>query len=43
MILRNEKASKTYTTQMITDIIQEEAKGRFEARVGIPGHFQQVI
>jgi 6-phosphofructokinase 1 len=39
--LRNEKASKTYTTQIITDIIQEEAKGRFEARVGIPGHFQQ--
>jgi 6-phosphofructokinase 1 len=41
IILRNEQASKTYTTQVIADIIKEEAKGRFEARVGIPGHFQQ--
>jgi 6-phosphofructokinase 1 len=41
IILRNEKSSKTYTTQMIADIIQEEGKGRFESRVGIPGHFQQ--
>jgi 6-phosphofructokinase 1 len=41
IILRNEKASKTYTTQVLADIIHEEAKGRFEARVGIPGHFQQ--
>jgi 6-phosphofructokinase 1 len=41
IILRNEKASKTYTTEFIADIIQCEAKGRFEARVGIPGHFQQ--
>jgi 6-phosphofructokinase 1 len=41
IILRNEKASKVYTTQIIADIIKEEAKGRFEARVGIPGHFQQ--
>ncbi|KAF2431259.1 6-phosphofructokinase [Tothia fuscella] len=41
IILRNEKASKVYTTQIIADIIMAEAKGRFEARVGIPGHFQQ--
>jgi 6-phosphofructokinase 1 len=41
IILRNEKASKVYTTQVIADIIMAEAKGRFEARVGIPGHFQQ--
>jgi len=41
IILRNEKASKVYTTQVIADIIKEEAKGRFESRVGIPGHFQQ--
>lgn len=41
IILRNEKASKTYTTEIVADIIQCEAKGRFEARVGIPGHFQQ--
>jgi len=41
IILRNEKASKTYTTQVIADIINEEDKGRFDARVGIPGHFQK--
>jgi 6-phosphofructokinase 1 len=41
IILVNEKASKVYTTNVISDIIKEEAKGRFEARVGIPGHFQQ--
>ncbi|KAF2843630.1 6-phosphofructokinase [Patellaria atrata CBS 101060] len=41
IILRNEKASSTYTTEVITSIIKEEAKGRFEARSGIPGHFQQ--
>jgi 6-phosphofructokinase 1 len=41
IILRNEKASKVYTTQVIADIIKAEAKGRFESRVGIPGHFQQ--
>jgi len=41
IILRNEKASKVYTTEVIASIIQEEAKGRFESRVGIPGHFQQ--
>ncbi|KAF2457848.1 phosphofructokinase-domain-containing protein [Lineolata rhizophorae] len=41
IILRNEKASKTYTTEIIASMIREEAKGRFEARVGVPGHFQQ--
>lgn len=41
IILRNEKASKVYSSEIIADIIQAEAKGRFEARVGIPGHFQQ--
>lgn len=41
IILRNEKASKCYTTQIIADMINTEGKGRFEARVGIPGHFQQ--
>ncbi|KAF2814037.1 6-phosphofructokinase [Mytilinidion resinicola] len=41
IILRNEKASKTYTTEIIANMIREEAKGRFEARVGVPGHFQQ--
>lgn len=41
LILRNEKASKTYTTEGIADIISEEAKGRFESRFAVPGHVQQ--
>jgi 6-phosphofructokinase 1 len=41
IILRNEKASKTYTTQVITDIIKEESGGRFDARFAVPGHVQQ--
>ncbi|KAK0662200.1 ATP-dependent 6-phosphofructokinase 1 [Lasiodiplodia hormozganensis] len=41
IILRNEKASKTYSTELIADIIREEGKGRFESRHGVPGHFQQ--
>ena len=41
IILRNEQASATYTTELIAAMIKEEGKGRFEARVGIPGHFQQ--
>ncbi|RAL14101.1 ATP-dependent 6-phosphofructokinase [Aspergillus homomorphus CBS 101889] len=41
IILRNESASNTYTTQVIADILKEEAKGRFESRAAVPGHFQQ--
>lgn len=41
IILRNESASKTYTTQFIADMIMEEAHGRFESRAAVPGHFQQ--
>jgi len=41
LILRNECASSTYTTQVIADMIKEEAKGRFESRAAVPGHFQQ--
>ena len=41
IILRNEKASQTYTTQMIADMIKEEANGRFESRSAVPGHVQQ--
>ncbi|GMF91807.1 unnamed protein product [Aspergillus oryzae] len=41
IILRNETASSTYTTQVIADMIKEEAKGRFESRAAVPGHFQQ--
>ncbi|KAL1954714.1 hypothetical protein VTO42DRAFT_767 [Malbranchea cinnamomea] len=41
IILRNERASPTYTTQVIADMIKEEARGRFESRAAVPGHFQQ--
>lgn len=41
LILRNERASDTYTTEVIANMIREEAKGRFESRFAIPGHVQQ--
>lgn len=42
IFLRNEKASeKAYTTESISNIIREEAQGRFEARTAVPGHVQQ--
>ncbi|ODQ68142.1 6-phosphofructokinase beta subunit [Nadsonia fulvescens var. elongata DSM 6958] len=41
LILRNEKSSSTLTTEVIADIIREEAKGKFDTRTAIPGHVQQ--
>ena len=41
LILRNEHASDTYTTEVIANMIREESKGRFESRFAIPGHVQQ--
>ncbi|KAI9826143.1 MAG: 6-phosphofructokinase, alpha subunit [Thelocarpon impressellum] len=41
LILRNEHASETYTTEMIANMIREEAHGRFESRFAVPGHVQQ--
>ena len=41
LILRNEHASNTYTTEIIANMIREEAKGRFESRFAVPGHVQQ--
>lgn len=41
IILRNERASGTYTTEVIADMIREEARGRFESRSAVPGHYQQ--
>ncbi|KAF2687224.1 6-phosphofructokinase [Lentithecium fluviatile CBS 122367] len=41
IILVNEKASKTYSVQIIADMIAEAGKGKFESRHGVPGHFQQ--
>ena len=41
LILCNEHASETYTTEVIANMIREESKGRFESRFAIPGHVQQ--
>lgn len=41
LILRNEHASTTYTTEIIANMIRDEAKGRFESRFVVPGHVQQ--
>lgn len=41
IILRNEKASKVYTTEFIADAIKEESNGKFDSRYAVPGHFQQ--
>lgn len=41
LILNNEHASATYTTQVIAEMIKEESKGRFESKFAIPGHVQQ--
>jgi 6-phosphofructokinase 1 len=41
IILRNETASETYTTEVIANMIKEEAHGRFESRSANPGHYQQ--
>ncbi|KAL2367618.1 6-phosphofructokinase [Blastomyces gilchristii SLH14081] len=41
IILRNEHASATYTTQVIADMIKGEAHDRFESRAAVPGHYQQ--
>ncbi|KAI9851273.1 MAG: 6-phosphofructokinase, alpha subunit [Thelocarpon superellum] len=41
LILRNEHASDTYTTELIAAMIREEAHGRFESRFAVPGHVQQ--
>lgn len=41
IILRNEAASDVYTTQVVADMIKAEARGRFESRAAVPGHYQQ--
>lgn len=41
IILRNEKASKVYTTEFIAEAIKEESNGKFDSRFAVPGHVQQ--
>jgi 6-phosphofructokinase 1 len=41
VILRNENASDTYTTEVISSIFREEGKGVFDSRTAVLGHTQQ--
>ena len=41
LILNSENASKVYKTEVISNMIAAESKGRFESRAAIPGHMQQ--
>ncbi|KAI9010016.1 6-phosphofructokinase [Phycomyces nitens] len=41
IILRNEKASKTYTTDVISNILKDEGRGLFDSRTAVLGHIQQ--
>lgn len=41
LILRNEKSSSTFSTEILVNIIREESNGRFDSRTAIPGHVQQ--
>ncbi|CAH6723042.1 ATP-dependent 6-phosphofructokinase subunit alpha [[Candida] jaroonii] len=41
IIIRNELSSKIYDTELISDILKENGKKRFETRTAIPGHVQQ--
>lgn len=41
LVLRNEMASQTFSTNVLVDILRNESDKRFEARAAIPGHVQQ--
>jgi 6-phosphofructokinase 1 len=41
LILRNEKSDDTFTTDVVTRIINKEAGKRFDCKPAIPGHVQQ--
>jgi 6-phosphofructokinase 1 len=43
IILRNETASKTYTTQVISDILKDEGHALFDSRTAVLGHIQQGV
>ena len=43
LLVRNEMANKNYTSQFIQQLMSEEGKGLFSARLNILGHMQQVI
>lgn len=41
VVIRNEKASSTYTTEMLSEIFRAESQGYYEVRSAILGHIQQ--
>ncbi|RGB43558.1 6-phosphofructokinase [Rhizophagus diaphanus] len=41
LVLRNECASKTYTTDVIANIFKSEGHGLFDSRTSVLGHIQQ--
>ncbi|KAI7868080.1 6-phosphofructokinase [Spinellus fusiger] len=41
IVLRNEKASKTYTTDVISSILKDEGHLLFDSRTSVLGHIQQ--
>ncbi|KAI8343300.1 6-phosphofructokinase [Chlamydoabsidia padenii] len=41
VILRTESVSKTYTTQVISEILEDEGGARFDSRTAVLGHIQQ--
>ncbi|KAI8092438.1 6-phosphofructokinase [Gilbertella persicaria] len=43
IILRNETVSKTYTTNVISDILKEEGHALFDSRTAVLGHIQQGV
>lgn len=43
LLIRNEMANKHYTPEFMQNLMSEEGKGVFSARLNIIGHMQQVI
>lgn len=41
LVVRNEKASRNYTSEFVRELFCEESKGAFTTRVNILGHTQQ--
>eukprot|EP01117_Protostelium_nocturnum_P009250 TRINITY_DN330_c0_g1_i1.p1 TRINITY_DN330_c0_g1~~TRINITY_DN330_c0_g1_i1.p1 ORF type:complete len:968 (+),score=198.85 TRINITY_DN330_c0_g1_i1:303-3206(+) len=41
LLIRNEMASPTYSTEVMGKMLEEEAKGKFESRTSVLGHVQQ--
>ncbi|KAJ1927826.1 6-phosphofructokinase, alpha subunit [Tieghemiomyces parasiticus] len=41
IVLRNEKCSTTYTTQVLSDILHEESQGLFDSKTTVLGHLLQ--